>query len=145
MIVRGSRLVLKGSGVVYKNKDALGTECPDGAEIDLSPAQVNAQNEAYQAFAQRRKEVTDQVGGMSDPVDEPVKGSGDWVDLVNAKPVKQVYTNKTIKLTYGDTCRVDGKVQEIGQLTTGETVLHVINPNQLGTECPTGAVYLAQG
>ena len=82
---------------------------------------------------------------MSKRVAKPTKGSGDWVDLVNPTPVDQVYTNATEKIGYGDNCIADGEVQKIGQLTTGEAVMQVVNPDQLGTECPTGAIYLAHG
>lgn len=143
VIVRGSELVLKNGGVIYENDDALGTECPDGAKIDLSPAQAKAQNGSYQSFANRRDAVTNQVGELSEPAGEPVQGSGDWVDLVNPESVEQVYTNATNMIGYGDSCIADGEVQKIGHLTTGEAVMRVINPDQLGTECPTGAIYLA--
>jgi hypothetical protein len=144
VIVRGSELILKNGGVVYENNDALGTECPDGAKIKLTPAQAKAQNASYQSFANRRDEVTSQVSEMSEPIGEPVDGSGDWVDLVNPEPVEQVFTNATVKIGYGDSCIADGEVQKIGQLTTGEAVMQVVNPDQLGTECPSGAIYLAQ-
>lgn len=143
VISRGAELVLVGSGVVYKHKDALGTECPNGTEVDLSPSQVFAQNERYQAFSKRRAEVIKQIIKMPLSIGGPAKeANGKWVDIVNPKPIKQIYSNGEETLRYGDECVADGQAQEIGQLITGEAVMLLSNSRQIGTECPTDTLYL---
>lgn len=136
MMIRGAGLVLKGGNVVYKNKDAHGTECPDGTVVSITPRAAKEQNKSYDAFSARRKEVINQVSNMPISSSEiTVQVDKDWVDLVNVSPIEE--------LGYGDSCLATGEAQIIGQLTTGEEVMRIQNPDQLGTECPTGALYLA--
>lgn len=143
VMVRGAKLLLKGEQVVYKNKNALGTECPNGAVVSITSQAAVEQDAIYKAYETRRQDVTEQIRAMHEPTEDPVPANKGWVDLVNPTPIVQEFANGTIEISYGDSCNVTGKIQKVGQLTTGEAVMRVVNPGQIGTQCPTGALYIA--
>ncbi len=139
---RGAKLLLRGGKVVYKNENALGTECPNGAVVSITSQAAVEQDAIYKAYETRRQEVIEQVRAMPEPTEDPVPANKGWVNLVNPSPIVQKFTNATIEISYGDSCNVTGKIQKMGELTTGEAVMRVINPGQIGTQCPTGALYI---
>lgn len=65
---------------------------------------------------------------MSATIEDPVIGSGEWVDLVNPSPVEQNFTNGSKPIGYGESCIAYGEVEKNGQLVTGEELIRVINP-----------------
>jgi hypothetical protein len=145
-IVREADLILKKGGVVYRHDpepaigydEPSGTECPNGAELDLSPKQVERQDEKYQKFIDRKEEVTSQVHDMQGDGSNPEPAPGDWVDVVNPSPI----TNGNYGYKYGDGCIADGVSRQIGHLSTGEIVMRLNTKNAVGTECLNGTIYL---
>lgn len=142
-ILRGARLILEGENVIYKNDETGGSLCDDGTAIDMTVEEAKHQNIMYNAFASRRKEVTNEVRNMSGleatyrPADE------NMVDIVNPAPIEQFYTAIDYELLeYGDSCLAQGEVKKIGQLSTGQAVMYIKNPHQHGYECPSGTLYL---
>lgn len=151
VVVREAQLILREGGVFY-NRDAepqleddgpAGTECPNGAKLNMTLSDVTVQEGKYQVFIQRRNEVTEQVEDMDTNVDESTaKRSPDtesWVDIVNPEPV----ASSNVIRKYGDTCNTHGsKSVTIGRLSTGESVKVLINEDAAGSLCPSGSIYL---
>ncbi|HET7672901.1 MAG TPA: hypothetical protein VFK11_00100 [Candidatus Saccharimonadales bacterium] len=147
VIDRGAELVLKDGSIFYENDNALGTECPDGAELRMTKKQAQTQDKQYRAFATERRQVTSQVAKMHGGIGPRKPAGRGWVEVVNPEPIRQRYsgvagTPDHENLVYGDECALNGEVKPIGHLTTGQTVMRVIYPEQLGTSCPSGVLYL---
>jgi hypothetical protein len=146
VIVREADLILRNGGVVYRHDrepdigydEPGGTECPNGAELDLSPGQVERQDARYQKFISRKEEVTSQVRGMHDNESSPEAASDTWVDVVNPSPI----ANGNMGYKYGDECVAEGTARQIGRLKTGENVMQLSVRNPYGTICPDGTIYL---
>lgn len=141
-IDRGEELVLKNGKVKYENDNALGTECPDGSTVSVTPREAKAQDRSYQQFEARRESIADEIDDMNESDGKPAHAENNSVDVVNSSGVNQQFTNDTEELQYGDSCIASGTATTIGQLSTGENVIRVENDDQLGTDCPTGVLYL---
>lgn len=142
VIDRGARLVIRGGEVIYKTSEGLGTECPSGASIDLSPAQAKAQDRRFQGFIHQEAATLSEVSELSasDRSNTTEEQNWHWVNVIDSPPENQGNVN----YEYGDICGVEGAVEQMGQLSTGESVMRIQELDQSpgGTVCPAGTVFL---
>lgn len=147
---RGAKLVLQDGKITYETEhEGGGTSCPDEVEVGISVRRAKAEDKQYRAFAEERQQVTTEVSSLEgvSATGSRQKAGGGWVHIVNPEPIRQRYsgiggTPNHEYLTYGDECALNGQVEPIGNLSTSQTVMRVFYPEQLGTSCPTGTMYL---
>lgn len=143
VIDRGDRLVIRGGEVIYKTPEGFGTECPSGASIDLSPAQAKAQDRQFQGFIHQEAATLSEVSELpaADRSNTTEEQNWHWVNVIDSPPENQGNVN----YEYGDICGVEGAVEQMGQLSTGESVMRIQELDQPpgGTVCPAGTVFLS--
>jgi hypothetical protein len=128
LMVRGAKLLFKDGKITYVHNDALGTECPNDAQVNISPTQAKSQDRKFQAFEARRDEVVGEVSRMDSPQGPLVDIGKGWVDVVNSQSIEQVYANGIEELAYGDSCLAVGKAQKIGHLQEAVGSNPIIRP-----------------
>ncbi len=140
---RGAKLVIKEGVVTYETRDnGGGTSCESDTVLDLPVREALIQDEEFDSFQARHRQIVEQVREMKNPKDVQLQ-EFDWVASVNPNDIQQRWD----AIGYGDVCAVKGKVIEMGQLSTGESVRRVPGPVSVaaknsGTSCPPGLIYL---
>jgi hypothetical protein len=136
----GASLAAHGKYVTYEDSGNLGTECPDGAVVNVSLADAKAQDQAFIRYEQRKQQTTRKVLQLESQATQPAKivdALGYWVTLVNPTPV---YTAEG-DYRYGDTCMAPAKAEDLGQISPGTELVRAIAPHAVGSVCPTSALF----
>lgn len=144
---KGGELAISGQDVLYyqgPNDDGGETSCVNGTYTGYTPAYARKQEKLYEQNLNRKKSVIKQIANLINKQGKVYSpDTSDWVTIVNPKPINQKYVNGDEQLNFGDSCIASApSFKLLGKLSTGEQVREVINPNQNGTACPNGAIYL---
>lgn len=137
-----------------------GTSCPSGIKLVLSGDKLNEFKEKYDEVEQRiskKKELVENIlhhetkdsirletpDGVLRHIcvgDEIHIPDSSWFDIVNQNQIDQVFSNKTIKISFGDSCitEIGGTISIKGFSDNEKITIAEYTPpgDALGTSCP---------
>ena len=136
--------------------DPAGTPCPSGVRFMMSKTDFAGMNDSYVAARdaiQTEKDLVKQLLDRNFYGEERDAGGWRWVDVVNAEPITQRFSNGHGYLAYGETCgtgrsEYDGRVlseggtvQVRGEANGKVLYEYTAHGNPMGTPCPSGILF----
>ena len=150
VVDKGAKLSVNNNRVTYLGRDdqvnprTLGTECNIGTQFYLSDEEINADKKTTKLKDKAETVVLKQLNGMTLHKGVAAEPYDDWVTVMNSECTG---ANCKINIKFGDDCIAGGKIEKIGTLKTGQSVLRIASGGGtgMGTRCLTGTIFLKDG